>query len=248
MNLDNENLNREMKVSEDINGYIQITPTRKIIALRTLQSAREIPHALNTIETDVTNLVLLRTKLKNEFINKNKVNLTYLPFFIKAVSTAITEYPVINSVWTVDKIIIKRDVNVSLLIGTEDAVLAPVIKHTDKKSITEIAIEIDSLTRLARSGKLKLDQIQEGTITINNTGAFGSVLSYPTINYPQAAILTFESIVSRPRVIHEMIAIRSIVNFCLSSDSRVLDANIVGQFLKRTKEYMEAYHLDTVIT
>lgn len=231
----------------DKEELIQVTPIRKTIAMRTFQSLREIPHSLNTIETDVTNLVVLRAKLKDEFMDEEGVNLTYLPFFIKAVVSAIVRYPLINSVWGVDKIIIKRDINISLLIGTEDSVFAPVIKHADKKSIAEIALEIDRLTKKARSGQLKFNDIQEGTFTINNTGAFGSILSYPTINYPQAAILTFEAILKRPRVVNDMIAVRSVVNMCISSDIRIMDPHIVGGFLRCVKENLENYDIYTTI-
>lgn len=152
-----------------------------------------------------------------------------------------------NSVWAVDKIIMKRNVHISLLIGTEDSVLAPVIKFADQKSVSGIALEIASLTQKARTGRLTLDDMQDGTFTINNTGAFGSILSSPTINYPQAAILTIESIVKRPRVVDEMIAVRSMANLCLSSDNRILEGRVTGQFLQRVKENLEAFHPENQI-
>jgi len=101
------------------------------------------------------------------------------------------------------------------------------------------------LTKKARSGKLTLEDMQGGTFTVNNTGSFGSILSYPIINYPQAAILTFESIVKRPVVINDMIAVRSMVNLCLSLDHRILDGVICGRFLQRVKENLESFGPDT---
>ncbi len=225
--------------------FIDVTPIRNLIATRMRQSVSEIPHAWTMIEVDVTNLVVLRNKLKDEFKQKEGINLTYLAFMLKAVVNAIKDYPIINSVWAVDNIIVKRDINISLAVGTEDSVITPVIKKADQKNIAGLAREIDGLSRRARSGQLKLDELQGGTITVNNTGSFGSILSYPIINYPQAVNLTFESIVKRPVVIQDMIAVRSMVNICLSLDHRILDGVICGRFLQRIKENLEAYGPDT---
>ncbi|MGW9526805.1 dihydrolipoamide acetyltransferase family protein [Paenibacillus terrae] len=225
--------------------FIDVTPIRSAIARNMRQSVSEIPHAWTMIEVDVTNLVMLRNKIKNEFKQKEGINITYLAFLMKAVVNAIKEYPIMNSVWAVDKIIVKRDINISLAVGTEDAVLTPVIKKADQKNIAGLAREIDDLARKTREGTLKLDDMQGGTFTVNNTGSFGSILSYPVINYPQAAILTFESIVKRPVVIDDMIAVRSMANLCLSLDHRILDGVICGRFLQRVKENLEGYTLDT---
>jgi 2-oxoisovalerate dehydrogenase E2 component (dihydrolipoyl transacylase) len=185
--------------------------------------------------------------MKDEFMRKEGVNLTYLAFMLKAVVGAIKDYPIMNSVWAVDKIIVKRDINLSLSVGTEDSVLVPVIKKADQKSIAGLAIEIDELSKKARNNKLSLSDMQGGTFTVNNTGAFGSILSYPIINYPQAAIITFESIVKKPVVIQDMIAVRSMVNLCLSLDHRILDGVICGRFLQRVKENLESYNMDTTL-
>ncbi|MCM3784087.1 2-oxo acid dehydrogenase subunit E2 [Neobacillus mesonae] len=225
--------------------YIDVTPVRNAIARNMRQSVSEIPHAWTMIEVDVTNLVTLRNKLKDEFKRSEGINLTYLAFLLKAVVNAIKDYPIMNSVWAVDKIIVKRDINISLAVGTEDSVLTPVIQRADTKNIAGLAHEIEDLARRTREGALKLDDMQGGTFTVNNTGSFGSILSYPIINYPQAAILTFESIVKRPVVINDMIAVRSMANLCLSLDHRILDGVISGRFLQRVKENLESYSLDT---
>ncbi|WP_256757206.1 dihydrolipoamide acetyltransferase family protein [Cohnella sp. WQ 127256] len=225
--------------------FIDITPVRNTIATKMRQSVSEIPHGWMMIEVDVTDLVLLRNKLKGEFQNREGINLTYMPFLIKAAVNAIKDYPIMNSVWAVDKIIVKRDINISLSVGTEDSVVTPVIRNADQKNIAGIAHEIDDLARRTREKKLKLDDIQGGTFTVNNTGSFGSILTQPIINYPQAAILTFESIVKRPVVINDMIGVRSMVNLCLSLDHRILDGVICGRFLQRVKENLESYNSDT---
>ncbi|HZG74957.1 MAG TPA: dihydrolipoamide acetyltransferase family protein, partial [Paenibacillus sp.] len=225
--------------------FIDVTPIRNTIASRMRQSVSEIPHAWTMIEVDVTNLVNLRNKVKDEFLKREGVNLTYLAFLLKAVVGAIKDYPIMNSVWAVDKIIVRRDINLSLAVGTEDSVLVPVIKQADRKNIAGLAREIDDLARKTRTGKLTPSDMQGGTFTVNNTGSFGSILSQPIINYPQAANLTFESIVKRPVVIKDMIGVRSMVNLCLSLDHRILDGVICGRFLQRVKENLESFDEST---
>lgn len=225
--------------------YIDVTPIRNTIASRMRQSVLEIPHGWMMIEVDMTNLVKLRNKYKDEFKRKEGVNLTYPAFVIKAVVNAIKDYPIMNSVWAVDKIIVKRDINISLAVGTEDSVMTPVIQKADQKNIAGLAMEIEDLARRTRERTLKLDDMQGGTFTVNNTGSFGSILSQPIINYPQAAQLTFESIVKRPVVINDMVGVRSMANFCLSLDHRILDGLICGRFLQRVKENLEGYSMDT---
>ncbi|QJC51800.1 2-oxo acid dehydrogenase subunit E2 [Paenibacillus albicereus] len=225
--------------------FIDVTPVRNTIASRMRQSVTEIPHGWMMIEVDVTNLVVLRSKLKDDFKKREGTNLTYLAFFIKAVVNAIKDFPIINSVWAVDKIIVKRDINISLSVGTEDSVVTPVIKNADQKNIAGLAHEIEMLARKTREGKLKLDDVQGGTFTVNNTGSFGAILTQPIINYPQAAIITFESIVKRPVVINDMLAVRSMANICLSLDHRILDGVICGRFLQRVKENLESFSSET---
>jgi 2-oxoisovalerate dehydrogenase E2 component (dihydrolipoyl transacylase) len=231
----------EIEKGDSHEYLIDVTPIRSTIASRMRQSVSEIPHAWTMIEVDVTNLVNLRTKMKDEFLKREGVNLTYMAFMLKAVVNAIKDYPIMNSVWAVDKIIVKRDINLSLSVGTEDSVMVPVIKQADRKNIAGLAREIDELARKTRAGKLTLSDMQGGTFTVNNTGSFGSILSYPIINYPQAVNLTFESIVKRPVVIKDMIAVRSMVNLCLSLDHRILDGVICGRFLQRVKENLESF-------
>lgn len=139
---------------------IDVTPMRNTIATRMRQSVSEIPHAWTMIEVDVTNLVQLRNKVKDEFKRREGINLTYLAFLLKAVVGAIKDYPIMNSVWAVDKIIVKRDINLSLAVGTEDSVMTPVIQKADQKNIAGLAQEIDDLTKRARAGKLSLNDMQ----------------------------------------------------------------------------------------
>ncbi|MCM3627369.1 2-oxo acid dehydrogenase subunit E2 [Paenibacillus glycanilyticus] len=225
--------------------FIDVSPIRSAIARNTMLSVNEIPHGWMMIEVDVTNLVQLRNKVKDEFMKREGINLTYLAFVLKAVVNALKDFPIMNSMWAVDKIIVKRDINISLAVGTEESVATPVIKNADHKTIAGLAREIDDLARRGREGKLTLSDMQGGTFTVNNTGSFGSIITNPIINYPQAAILTFESIVKRPVVINDMIAIRSMANMCLSLDHRVLDGVICGRFLQRVKDNLESFNQET---
>lgn len=219
---------------------IPVTQVRKVIAKNMLRSTHEIPHAWMMMEVDVTELVEYRDSLKEDFKKKEGFNLTYFAFFLKAVSQALKEYPIINSVWAEDKIIQKKDINLSIAVATDDALFVPVIKNVDEKSIKGIAKEIHEYAYLVRNGKLKLEHMQGGTFTVNNTGSFGSVQSMGIINHPQAAILQVESIVKRPVIVQgNMIAPRSMVNLCLSLDHRILDGMICGKFLSRVKEILE---------
>ncbi|MCG7346560.1 2-oxo acid dehydrogenase subunit E2 [Sporosarcina sp. ACRSL] len=219
---------------------IPVTGVRRAIATNMLRSKHEAPHAWTMIEVDVTNLVQYRDSLKNDFKQKEGFNLTYFAFFVKAVSQALKEFPMMNSMWAGDKIVQKKDINISIAVATEDALYVPVIKHADEKTIKGIGREINELATKVRSGKLKSDEMQGGTFTVNNTGSFGSVQSMGIINYPQAAILQVESIIKRPVVMNGgMIAVRDMVNLCLSLDHRVLDGLVAGRFLACVKEILE---------
>lgn len=226
---------------------IPVTAVRRAIANNMVRSKHEVPHAWMMMEVDVTNLVAYRDDIKREFKEKEGFNVTYFAFFIKAIARALKEFPMMNSVWAGDKIIQKKEINISIAVATEDALFVPVIKNADEKSIKGIAKEIHELSILARTGKLKSEHIQGGTFTVNNTGSFGSVQSMGIINYPQAAIVQVESIVKRPVIMNGgMFAARDMVNLCLSLDHRILDGLICGKFLNRVKEILENVNKETM--
>lgn len=220
---------------------IPVSGVRKAIAANMIKSKHEAPHAWTMVEVDVTNLVNFRNSMKENFKQKEGFNLTFLPFFIKAVVEALKEFPQLNSMWAGDKIIQKKDINISIAVATEDALYVPVIKHADEKTIKGIAREINDLAGKVRNKAISSSDMQGGTFTVNNTGSFGSILSAPIINHPQAAILSVESIVKRPIVMeNDAIAIRHMVNLCLSLDHRVLDGLVCGRFLARVKENLQS--------
>ncbi|PFG13815.1 dihydrolipoamide acetyltransferase family protein [Bacillus sp. es.036] len=224
---------------------IPVTGVRRAIANNMLRSKHEAPHAWTMVEVDVTNLVEYRNGIKDDFKKKEGYGLTFFAFFVKAVVEALKEFPQMNSMWAGDKIVQKKDINISIAVGTDESLFVPVIKNADEKSIKGIAREVKELAQKAKTGKLKGEEMQGGTFTVNNTGSFGSVQSMGIINYPQAAILQVESIVKRPVVMNNgMIAVRDMVNLCLSLDHRVLDGMICGKFLARVKENLETISKD----
>jgi 2-oxoisovalerate dehydrogenase E2 component (dihydrolipoyl transacylase) len=232
--------------AEDIQ-VIEPSPIRRTIARRMVEAKHTAPHAWTMVEVDVTRLVALRERLKTEFRRKEGVDLTYLPFFIKAVVEGLKQYPMLNASWVDDKIHVHRRIHISIAVATDDALVVPVIHDADRLSIAGLAHAVHDLATRARAGRLSMADVQGGTFTVNNTGAFGSILSQPILNMPQAAILSVESIVKRPVVVNDAIAIRSMVNLCLSLDHRVLDGWVAGQFLRAVKQRLESFDENTVI-
>jgi 2-oxoisovalerate dehydrogenase E2 component (dihydrolipoyl transacylase) len=234
------------KTSKTGDIEIPVTGVRKVIAQNMVRSVHEIPHAWMTVEVDVTDLVQYRNLVKDDFKNREGFNLTYFAFFIKAISQGLKKYPQLNSTWAGDKIIQRKDINVSIAVAKEEELFVPVIKQADEKSIKGIAKDIYELAIKARTDRLTTEDMQDGTFTVNNTGSFGSVYSMGIINYPQAAILQVESIVKRPVIINDMFAARDIVNLSLSLDHRILDGVICGKFLSYIKETLENMNKNTL--
>ncbi|WP_026700236.1 dihydrolipoamide acetyltransferase family protein [Salibacterium aidingense] len=230
-------------LSED--KEIPLSQMRKAIAGNMVKSKEEIPHAWTMVEADVSNIVTYRDRIKEQFKENEGFSLTFLPFFMKAIVETLKEFPEVNSVWGGDKIIHKKDINISIAVAAEDSLYVPVIKNADEKSIKGLGKEVRSLAKKARLGQLSEEEMKGGTFTINNTGSFGSVQSMPIVNHPQAAILSIESIIKKPVVVQDdMVAIRSMVNLCLSLDHRILDGLICGRFLARIKEKLEGFNVE----
>ena len=225
--------------------YLPLTPVRRMIAEAMARSATQIPHAWSTVEADVTNLVAYRAQVRETFQQREGVDLSYLPFVIKAVAESLIENPTLNACWGDDKIILKKRINLGLAMATPNGLIVPVIHDADRMSIAGLAKALGDLIGRARQGKLTLADVQGGTFTLNNTGALGSVVSQPIINYPQAGIMTTEAIQKRPVVRDDAIAIRSMMNLCLSFDHRINDGAESGAFLQAVKTRLEAMGPDT---
>ncbi len=226
---------------------IPLTPIRRMIAENMVKSATQIPQAWSIVEVDVTSLVERRSSARDDFQRTEGINLTYLPFVVKSVAESLRGNPMLNSSWDGDAILIKKRVNIGVAVATGEGLVVPVIHDADSLSIAGLAKSIDGLTDRARRGKLDLADVQGGTFTVNNTGALGSVVSQPLVNYPQAAIITTEAIVKRPVVVGDAIAIRSIMNVCLTFDHRILDGAEAGAFINEVKRLLEGVGPDTAI-
>ena len=228
--------------------YLPLTPMRRAIAEHLVRSKQTSPDAWGMVEVDATSLVRLRESLLNDWQRREGFELTFLPFFIKAVVESLREHPTMNAAWGEDRIILKRRINVGIAVAVTDGLVVPVISDADQKSVAGLAHAIRDLALRARSNKLGLADLQGGTFTVNNTGALGSIMSQPIINQPQAGIVTMEAIVKRPVVIeNDAIAIRSIMNVCLTFDHRILDGAGALRFLQSVKRRVEAYGPTTAV-
>jgi 2-oxoisovalerate dehydrogenase E2 component (dihydrolipoyl transacylase) len=214
---------------------------RRSIAEHMVRSLATSPHAWTLQEVDVTNLVRYRDAEKETFKARHGVALTYLPFVVQVVCEAIKQYPWLNSTWTDEGVVLKRYINVGIAVSIPDGLIVPVVKDADQRGFTDLVRTLNDLIERARHKQLKPEDVQGGTFTLNNTGATGSVASQPIINQPQAAILTTESIVKRPVVINDAIAVRHMMNMCLSFDHRIVDGMMAGQFLGTIKKRLEEW-------
>ena len=192
----------------------------------------------------MTRLVRFRREHKDDFLNQHGVPLTLLPLPIEVVCQSLRANPLLNSTWTDDAIILKRNINLGIAMATEESVLVPVIKAADTLSRSDLAATVNDLTVRAREQRLTVADMQGGTFTLNNTGALGlgGVMGMAIINYPQAAILNTESIRRRPMVVGEdAIVIRDVMNLTLSFDHRIIDGVHAGRFLHSVQEKLEKW-------
>lgn len=222
-----------------------ISPVRRMIAEAMVRSVSQIPHAWSAVEVDVSGLVARRSSLRDRFQAQEGVPLTYLPFVIQAVVEGLRRYPTLNASWGGDHIILKRRINLGLAVAAANGLVVPVIPDADRLSLAGLARAVHDLSERARANRLTLEDVQGGTFTLNNTGALGSYVSGPIINHPQAGIITTEAIGKRPVVVNDAIAIRSMMNLCLSFDHRINDGAEASGFLAVVKQRLESIGPDT---
>jgi len=214
---------------------------RRSIAAHMVESTRTIPHAWMMVEADVTGLVRLRQGARAEFSRREGFDLTYFPFFVKAVVEGLREQPAVNASWTDAGIVYHGRINLGVAVAAEEGLVVPVLQAADGMSVAGIARAVRSIAARARSGDLGPADMTGGTFTVNNTGALGSIVSMPIINPPQSGIITLETILARPAVVNDGIAIRQIVNLSFSFDHRVADGLTAGRFMQTVRRVMEAY-------
>jgi pyruvate dehydrogenase E2 component (dihydrolipoamide acetyltransferase) len=218
---------------------IPMTGIRKTIADRMSYSKTHIPHACGMDFVDVTKLVMIREREKHIF--EPAVHLTYLPFVVKACVIALRKYPSFNAHFDNDKneLIAKKDINVGIAVETPEGLMAPVIKNADRKSVVELAAEIERLATLARERKLRLEDMRGATFTITNVGSVGGFFSTPIIDPPQVAILGMHRIKDMALVVNGYVAARKAMGLSICFDHRVIDGAIATEFLNTVMKHLE---------
>jgi 2-oxoisovalerate dehydrogenase E2 component (dihydrolipoyl transacylase) len=220
---------------------IPLTPMRRAIAEHMTRSRHTSPHAWTMVEVDMTRVARIRSKQRDAFRQHHGVDLTFLPFVAKAVVAALRQIPTLNSTWTDQGVVLRNDINLGLAVALEDGLVVPVIKGADRLSMAGIALAAADLTDRARAGKLRIDDVEGGTFTLNNAGSLGTVMSQAIINQPQAAIVVMDAIVKRPVVVEDdAIAVRSMMNLCISFDHRINDGLGAARFLRSVKDTLES--------
>ena len=207
-----------------------------------LQSSKEIPEAWTLIEVDLSQLVELKTTINSE----SDAKFTYMPFIMRAIVKSITKNPIINSQWMDDGILIKDKINLGFAVATDLGLQVPVIKSAHQLNISELGQHIQTLTTKARNNTLDLTDVANGTFTINNTGALGSIIGKAIIYPGQAAIINTESIQKRPVIVDDKIQIRSMMNLCLTFDHRIMDGAEASKFMSAVKLELQNIHDDFI--
>lgn len=216
----------ERSMGEDL---LPLTPMRRTIADRMVRSKQTSAHVTTFFEADFSGVAAFRAGL----------GLTYLPFVIRAAARAIREVPLLNSAWGEQGILVKKDIHIGIATALEEGLLVPVVRHADRKGLTQLAKEVADLAERARAKQLKPDEVQGGTFTITNHGGFGSLFSTPIIHQPQIAILGVGSVQKRAVVVNDAIAIRLMGYLSLSFDHRVIDGATADRFMTKVKGYLE---------
>jgi pyruvate/2-oxoglutarate dehydrogenase complex dihydrolipoamide acyltransferase (E2) component len=216
-----------------------LTTLRKKIAENMVKSRHTAAHCSVTDEADMTALVELRGRLKEKVKGEYGVNLTYMPFITKAVVRALKEYPILNASMTETEVRYKKYYSIGMAVHRDQGLIVPVLHDADRKSILQLAAEMEDIAARARADKLTLHDIEGGTFTITNAGMFGATASQPVINHPQVGILGVHLIQERAVVRDHRVVVRWMMTLVLSFDHRLVDGTPAAQFLHRVKELLE---------
>ncbi len=243
------------KISASIGSADQIVEmdrVRKIIAERMVESKKISAHVTSVVEADVTNLVLWRNKIKDDFQSKYGEKITFMPVFTEAVAQALTEFPLVNSSVEGDKIIIHKNVNIGIAVAKPDGnLVVPVIREAEQKNLLGLTKTLNRLADSARKNKLGMDDFQGGTFSITNFGSFRNIIGTPIINQPQVAILATGSIEKKPAVMEtvtgDVIVVRHKMFLSLTYDHRIIDGALGGAFLRRIADILEEFDINRVI-
>jgi pyruvate dehydrogenase E2 component (dihydrolipoamide acetyltransferase) len=231
-------------VDEDVIERVPLRGIRRVIAEHMSESRHKAAHYSYVEEVDMSDLIQLRDRMAKH-VEKKGVRLSYLPFIVKGVVAGLRAYPRVNARFNDERqeLEVHKSYNIGIATATPDGLLVPVIHHADRKSVTDIAREIQELAEKGRDGKLSRAEMSGGTFTITSLGALGGVLATPILNYPEVAILGVHRIVRRPVYRPDgTIGPADLMNLSISLDHRVLDGIVGAQFLAVVKSYLEDPH------
>jgi 2-oxoglutarate dehydrogenase E2 component (dihydrolipoamide succinyltransferase) len=223
---------------------LPLNSVRKRVAENVQKSWTTVPHVLQVVEADFHRIEQARREAGAAWKEREGFSLTYLPFIVRAVSIALGRYPRLNGTFDGEKLMVERRINIGIAVDMNfEGLTVPVLKDVPNKSLPQLAREINDLAVRARSGKLKPDELTEGTYTVTNNGAFGTVITAPIINAPQVAILSTDGVRKKPVVVEapegDSIAIRPIGVLAQSFDHRALDGAYAAAFLRELKLIVE---------
>jgi 2-oxoglutarate dehydrogenase E2 component (dihydrolipoamide succinyltransferase) len=218
---------------------VRMTRLRQTIALR-LKEAQNTAAMLTTFnDVDMSAVMAMRTQYKDLFERRHGVKLGFMGFFVKACIQALREIPAVNAEIDGEDIVFKNYYHIGVAVGTDRGLVVPVLREADQMSIAEIETTISAFGKRAREGKLSIGEMQGGTFTISNGGVYGSMLSTPILNAPQAGILGMHRIEERPIVKDGQIVARPMMYLALSYDHRLVDGKEAVTFLVRVKDCLE---------
>jgi len=217
----------------------EMTPLRKKLAERLVQSKNQTAMLTTFNEIDMSNLIEIRRKFNIDFQKKYGVKLGFMSFFTKAVCLALDEFPQVNGSIEGNEIILHDYKDIGIAVSTPKGLMVPVIRNAEALKLFEIELKINELAEKARNKKLSLEEMNGGTFTITNGGVFGSLLSTPIINPPQVAILGMHKIQERPIGLNSKIELRPMMYIALSYDHRLIDGKESVGFLVKVKELLE---------
>jgi 2-oxoglutarate dehydrogenase E2 component (dihydrolipoamide succinyltransferase) len=228
----------------DIPGEIvPMSPMRKKIAERMVESKRTSAHVHSAFQIDMTRVMSLREREKRSFEQRTGTRLTVMPFFCRAAIEAMRNYPIINASVEGDNIHYHRNINLGIAVSLDWGLIVPVIKNSEELNFLGIQRAIIDLADRARAKKLVPEEVSSGTFTVTNPGQYGQMFGLPIIMQPQVAILGVSSIKKQPVVVSDengdSIAIRSIGHIVLGYDHRVIDGAVADQYLRDLKNYLE---------
>ncbi len=228
---------------------IEMDRMRKLIAKHMVESVQTSPHVTSFAEADVTNMVLWRERVKQDFEKREGTKITFTPMFIDCLVKVLKRYPILNASVDGDKIIIKKDLNIGMATALPTGnLIVPVIKGADQLNIVGLSAAVNKLATDARNNQLKPEDVSGGTFTFTNVGTFGTLMGTPIINQPQVAILAAGSIKKRPVVIespnNDTIGIRHMMYLSLSYDHRIIDGSVGASFLSDVVKEFEAWDLN----